>query len=160
MADFTVIKRDARGNVVLSYQGTLIERGETHVCIEARFALDDMDLGYIRLRRGDSFREWFFSDRYFNIFRVQDVDSRQLKGWYCNITRPAIIEEAQVSAEDLELDVFVHPNGCTLVLDAEEFAALRLSDLEQSRAWEAVQTIREMARRRQSPFEEIKTAPD
>ncbi len=160
MTAFTVIKRDARGKAVLSYQGTLIERGETHVCIEAQFALDDIDLGYIRLRRGDSFREWFYSDRYYNIFRVQDAVSRQLKGWYCNITRPAEIEEAQVSAEDLELDVFVHPNGRTLVLDEEEFAALRLPDLEQKRAWEAVNTIREMALRRQSPFEEIKTAPD
>lgn len=160
MTAFTVIKRDASGKAVLSYRGALIERGESHVCIEARFALDDIDLGYIRLRRGDSFREWFYSDRYFNIFRVQDVDSRQLKGWYCNITRPAEIKDAQVVAEDLELDVFVHPNGSTLVLDQEEFAALQLSDLEQKRAWEAVRTIREMARRRQRPFEEIKTAPD
>ena len=157
---FTVIKRDARGNDVLSYQGILIERGETHVCIEARFALDDIDLGYIHLRRGDRFREWFYSDRYFNIFRVQDVHSHQLKGWYCNITRPAIIEDAQVAAEDLELDVFVYPDGRALVLDQEEFAALCLSEFEQARAWEAVQTIREMVRERQSPFGDIKTAPD
>ena len=160
MTPFTIIKRDARGDLVLSYEGLLVERGEAHVCVDAIFALADRDLGYIRLRRGDIFREWFYSDRFFNIFRVQDVHSRQLKGWYCNVTRPALIEEAQVAADDLSLDVFVFPDARTLVLDEHEFEGLCLSEAERKAARAAVNTIRDMVRRRQPPFDEIKTAPD
>lgn len=160
MTPFTVIKRDAQGKMVLSYDGVLIDRSDIHVCIEARFALADRDLGFVTFRRGDLFREWFYSDRYFNIFRVGDVDNGRVKGWYCNVTRPAIISAAQVAADDLGLDVFVYPDGRTLILDEDEFERLGLLEAEQRAAWEAVHSIRELVSLRQSPFGEIKTAPD
>ena len=159
MSRFTVIKRDAHGREVLSYSGCLYERGPGFVCIDAVFSLDDRDLGYIRLRRGDIFREWFYADRGYNIFRVQDGGSGQLKGWYCNITRPAIIADDSVAADDLCLDVFVHPNGETLLLDEDDFARLNLSQPEIDAAWAAVAEIQRMARRRRPPFDEIDSNP-
>ena len=124
MRAFTVVKRDAAGKFELSYDGVLVERNESFVCIDAVFALEDRDLGYVKLRRGDRFREWFFADQWFNIFRVQDGDTGALKGWYCNITRPPVITAASVTADDLVLDVFVFPDGRTLLLDEGEFARL------------------------------------
>ena len=69
-----------------------------------------------------------------------------IKGWYCNITRPARFGPGRVTAEDLALDVFVYPDGRTLVLDEEEFADMKLpasgrreaawrSRLRKSRRW-------------------------
>ena len=155
MTAFKIIKRDAHGNDQLSYSGVVRERNDRFLCVEASFALDDRDLGYIHLRRGDVFREWFYSDCWFNIFRVQDVESKQVKGWYCNITRPAIIKPRQVAADDLGLDVFVYPDGQTLLLDADEFSRLGLPLSEQQAAWEAVAVIQEMVQTRQPPFDEI-----
>ncbi|MCY3781581.1 MAG: DUF402 domain-containing protein [Chloroflexi bacterium] len=155
MGDFTIIKRDAFGKEELSYKGVLVSRSETCVCIDARFALPDRDLGFLHLRRGDLFREWFYSDRWYNIFLVQDVDTHAVKGWYCNITRPAVIAAEQASAEDLALDVFVTPDGRTLLLDEAEFAELNLPAEEQRKAWQAVESIKTLVAERLPPFDAI-----
>ncbi len=157
MREFTVIKRDAFSRSVFSYTGVLVERTQGFVCIDAVFELEDRDLGYVRLRRGDRFREWFYAEQWFNIFRVQDAESLALKGWYCNITRPPVIAEASVTADDLGLDVFVFPAGETLLLDEEEFAQLKLSPREKEKAWQAVRVIENWASRRLPPFDEIRS---
>ena len=155
MTGYKVIKRDADGNDELSYTGKVVDRGENFVCVDAIFAFSDRDLGYIHLRKGDHFREWFFSDRWFNIFRVQDVHSGRLKGWYCNITRPAQIQDTQVAADDLALDIFVYPKGRTLLLDEAEFEHLELSDSDKQFAQDAVDTIMTMVSHHDYPFDEI-----
>ena len=156
MTAFTVIKLDARGDCELSYEGILRERTDSFICIDAVFAFSDRDLGYIKLCRGDRFREWFYADRWFNIFRVRDADAKALKGWYCNITRPPVIEARQVTAEDLCLDVFVYPDGRALLLDEEDFAELNLSKDEVEKAWQAVDAIRCLVEKRLPPFDEIR----
>ncbi len=156
MSAFTVIKLDARGDFELSYEGLLRERADRFICVDAIFALAERDLGAIKLRRGDRFREWFYRDRWYNIFRIGDVETEALKGWYCNITRPPIIEARQVAAQDLCLDVFVYPDGRRLLLDEEEFADLRLPKAEVKRAWQAVAAIACLVEKRLPPFDEIR----
>ncbi len=160
MTACTIIKRDARGVEELSYQGALCEICDEYACVEAEFGFPDRDLGYIVLRRGDVFREWFFRDRWFNIFRIADGGSKQLKGWYCNITRPPQFGPGWIAAEDLCLDVFVYPDGRTLTLDEEEFAALDLSEQERRTARKAVQEIQEMVGLRLPPFDEISSGTE
>lgn len=155
MKAITIIKRDADGVAELSYSGVLHQQGDGFVCIDAVFSLPDRDLGFIQLRRGDHFQEWFYVDRWFNIFRVSGAGSLALKGWYCNITRPPRIEAQVVAAEDLCLDLFVYPDGRTLLLDEDDFAGLRLCRRERECAWAAVATIKRMVKRRQPPFDEI-----
>lgn len=156
MVTFTVIKRDARGKFELSYEGVLRECTDSYICIDASFVMPDRDLGYIALRRGDHFREWFYRDRWFNIFRVSDGETGILKGWYCNITRPPYIGSDFVAAEDLCLDVFVYPDGRTLLLDEDDFAELNLSADEVEKAWQAVAAIRLLVSKRLPPFDEIR----
>ncbi len=157
MTAFAVIKRDANGSVELSYTGTLRERDARHICIDAVFALPDRDLGYVQLQRGDHFREWFYAGRWYNIFRVSAAQSRALKGWYCNITRPPVFGDNSVAADDLGLDVFVYPDGKTLLLDKSDFERLPLSRAEREQAWAAVADIKSRVQRRQPPFDEITT---
>ncbi len=156
MPEFEVVKCDAFGREKLSYSGALVESNEDFVCIDASFALPDHDLGFITLRRGDRFREWFYRQRYYNIFRIAAGDSGALKGWYCNITRPPVITAGRVSAEDLELDVFVHPDGRMRILDEEDFARLRLPENEATAARAALAEIRDMVSKRIQPFDELK----
>jgi hypothetical protein len=155
MATITIEKRDHLGQRVFSYEGELLERSETHVCIVATFGRNDVDAGYVVFRKGDTMTEWFFSDRWFNIFRLQDVDTGLLKGWYCNITRPAVLGESVVHADDLALDVFVSPHGEVVVLDEDEFAELDLSDHDKATALAAVEALRELVAARAGTFMEI-----
>lgn len=155
MSDFTVHKLNHRGERVFSYTGEVLERAADFVCIRARFQRETMPLGYVTLKTGDMFTEWFYADRWYNVFRVEDVDSGELKGYYCNLTRPAQIHADYVEAEDLALDVFVRPDGETLILDAEEYEALPLSNAERASVTTAVEQIYELVRRRQGPFAEL-----
>jgi len=124
----TVHKLDHEGREVWHYPASVLERGQSHIRLEAFFNRDDMDLGYAVFRRGDRFVETFYSDRWYNVFAVYDRDDGGLKGWYCNICRPAVISETAVRCDDLALDVWVSPGGEPIVLDMEEFAALAISE--------------------------------
>ena len=52
------------------------------------------------------FVEYFFADRWYNIFAIYDRDDGKIKGWYCNIGMPALIEDGLVSYVDLALDLW------------------------------------------------------
>jgi uncharacterized protein len=149
-----LIKQNARGESVWEYSGTVIARGATWVCVSAPFNHDDKDAGYVVFRRGDTFIEWHYSDRWYNVFELHDVDDGHLKGWYCNITRPAIISDDLIRADDLALDVFVSPARELLILDEDDFAALDLSPDEQQAAWDAVEAIRRAVAAHEAPFNE------
>lgn len=155
MSAITVYKNNHAGEPILHYSGQLVERGTTWVCIDASFGRDDVDVGYVVFRRGDRMTEWFFSDRWYNIFRIEDVRTKQLKGWYCNITRPAHLTDTTITADDLALDVFVTPGGAIVLDDEDEFAALRLPTAERAAALTAVAELRQMVASRAAPFDEI-----
>ncbi|MCA9909910.1 MAG: DUF402 domain-containing protein [Anaerolineae bacterium] len=155
MPAITVEKRDHLGKTLIRYQGEVIERSAHHVCLVAHFVLNDIDAGYVVFRKGDTMTEWFFSNRWYNIFKLQDVDDGHLKGWYCNVTRPAVISEDLIHADDLALDVFVSPQGAVSVLDEDEFADLVLDDEERGAASNAVEALREAVRSRTGTFAEI-----
>jgi hypothetical protein len=160
MNNITVYKCDHTGDVVWQYQGVVIQRDDHTVCLTALFNTDQADLGFVTFRRGDVFTEWFYTDRWYNVFRIQDGQTSRLKGWYCNITRPAAIMEDSVRADDLALDVMVMPNGNVVLLDEDEFAALELSSVERMEALRAVEAIRHAAAERHFPFDEILTETD
>ncbi len=148
----TVIKFDAAGDEVLRYDGRVLERGLTSVCLRAIFRHETADLGFVRFVRGDVFTEWFYTDRWYNVFRIEDRETRRLKGWYCNLTRPAEISEEIACSVDLALDVFVLPNGECRLLDEDEFAALELSPQDRAAVWAAVEEIQTLAAQRAAPF--------
>jgi uncharacterized protein len=152
---YTVEKRDHHGSIKLSYEGEVVERSATHICLIATFARDDVDAGYVVFRRGDTMTEWFYTDRWYNVFRLQDVHTGLLKGWYCNITRPAVIGETTLHADDLALDVFVSPQGAITLLDEDEFAALDLSADDHAAALAAVDALRAAVIQREGTFAEI-----
>ncbi len=79
------------------------------------------------IRTGDRFIETYFTERWYNVFEIHDREDDRLKGWYCNIGRPAVMEsENTISYVDLALDLWVAPDGSQTVLDEDEFDALDL----------------------------------
>jgi len=147
----TVYKLDHQGNPVWHYPAEVLERQPTYVRLEAFFNRDDMELGHTTFKRGDRFIEYFYSDRWFNIFVVHDRDDGRRKGWYCNICRPAEISETAVYCQDLALDLWIARDGLVHVLDEDEFAALPLSEAERACGEAAVQQLLQLAQQGQLP---------
>lgn len=141
----TVYKLDANGREVWRYPATVLEQGPNSIRLEAFFNRDDMDLGFAIFARGDRFIETFYTDRWYNIFAVYGRDDDQLKGWYCNICRPATISDSAVACDDLALDLWVTPEGAATVLDEDEFAALGLDSAESQQAEMALQELQRLA---------------
>jgi len=127
MGSITVLKLNLAGQETWRYTGRVLERHADRIVLEAHFNRDDIPFHGILLRRGDRFVETFYSDRWYNVFEMHDCDDDRLKGWYCNIGRPADIGEETVSYIDLALDLLVYPDGRQLVLDEDEFGELALS---------------------------------
>lgn len=152
----TVHKLSPQGAELWRYQGTTLERTSSSLTLEAVYDRHDEDFHGLALRAGDHFVETHYADRWYNVFAVYDVDSGKLKGWYCNITRPATLDEADIWSVDLALDLVVLPDGRWVVLDQEEFAALQLSPEETSRAQQTLRRLQQQAERLEGDFHQGK----
>jgi hypothetical protein len=150
--EITVHKLDHDGREVWQYPATELERDTHSIRLEAFFNRDDMDLGYVVFKRGDRFIETFYSDRWYNVFAVYDRDDNRLKGWYCNICRPAEISETAVRCDDLALDVWVSPSGDSVILDEVEFEAMEISNSEQILARGAIVELQNMMKTGRLPL--------
>ena len=148
----TIHKLNHEREETFSYPGRVLVRDQRSVILEAFFSRESMELGYVTLKPGDRFVEHFYSDRWYNIFTIYDADNGQLKGWYCNITRPADIADSYIRAEDLALDYFVQPAGREFILDEDEFAALPLPPEEVTAARAALAELQTLAAQRTGPF--------
>lgn len=65
--------------------------------------------------------QWFFPDRWFSLLRFVTVEDDTV-GYYVNFSRPLKeIKTNYYQDLDLELDLWLHPNGVATELDRDEF---------------------------------------
>ena len=121
-----VQKKNPAGEVLIEYEGEELKRDENSITLEALFTRDDMPFMDVVFKKGDRFVEYYYSDRWYNIFAVYDRDDGQIKGWYCNVGMPAVIADGVVSYVDLALDLWISADGRQTVLDEDEFEELNL----------------------------------
>ena len=144
------------GEDEISWEGEVIERRAAYVKLEALFQDKDfVDLGFISFERNDRFIEWYFSDRWYTIYEVRAKKGDKLKGWYCNITRPAEIRGNEIRTYDLALDLWVGPDGTSQVLDEDEFSKIKLSVSERKSARAALKELQKAVETRRPPFHMI-----
>lgn len=144
-------KKNPEGKIVFEYAGEALARNEDAIILEAFFGRDDMAFLNITLKRGDRFVETFYTKRWYNIFEIYDRDDRKFKGWYCNIGKPAVIEEDTVSYIDLALDLWVAPDGTQMVLDEDEFEALSLTEAAREKAFEGLRELQALMKTKNPP---------
>lgn len=137
-----VQKKNLAGEVTWQYEGSVLKREPNLVVLEAYFNRPDTPFMDVVLKENDRFVETFYADRWYNIFEVYDRDDGRLKGWYCNIGEPAVIEDGVVSYVDLALDLWVSANGEQTVLDEDEFEALDLGDESRAGALNGLNELR------------------
>jgi protein associated with RNAse G/E len=140
----TVVKLSPRGETKIQYQGEIVEHLSHGVIIQAYWSHLTKNLGYTSFEPGDRFIEYYYTDRWYNIFDIASAQGVR-KGWYCNIAEPAILFEDRIEQVDLLLDVWVSPEGEKLILDEDEFAAdTTLTVRQRNGAQQALQELLQM----------------
>lgn len=140
------------------YDARVLHDDGVRVTVTAPWSLPDVrDFGFVRFEPGDVFTEHYWRDRWYAVKEVRDRHGA-LKGWYCDITRPAVVVAeggAQVvRSEDLDLDLWRSADGSDVRrLDEDEFAASGLAERDPRAAERAVHALEELEElARSGPF--------
>lgn len=112
-------------------------------------------LGTIAL--GTISTEYYWLDRWYNVFRFSDHDGR-LKRFYCNVNAPPQFDGQVLSYVDLDIDVLVEPDFTYKILDIEDFEqnAKRYyySDEIQANARRALAELTRLIETKSFPFDQ------
>ncbi|WP_046728979.1 DUF402 domain-containing protein [Streptomyces humi] len=117
------------GRTKIRYPAELLHDDGNRIAVRAPWAGDvTRDFGFVRFERGDVFTEFYWRDRWYAVKEVRAADGT-LKGWYCDITRPATLTGRELVVEDLDLDLWRSGDGTDVRrLDEDEFAESGLAE--------------------------------
>jgi predicted RNA-binding protein associated with RNAse of E/G family len=143
--------------VIFSWTGEVLEQSEGEIVVLALWTTRQkpMLLGYTVFEHGDSFVEHYYWGKWYSIWEVRSHRNGRVKGWYCTICRPIEVEDDQLRFVDMELDVYVYPDGRFVILDEDELLASGLPESEQDAARAGLAEVVGMITERQAPFERI-----
>jgi len=135
------------GRTKIRYAAELLGDDGNRIAVRAPWAGDGVrDFGFVRFEKGDVFTEYYWRDRWYAVKEVRD-SSGALKGWYCDITRPATLSGAELIVEDLDLDLWRSADGTDVRrLDEDEFAESGLAETDPEAAAAAVAALDELER--------------
>jgi len=133
------------GRTKIRYPAELLADDGTRVTVRAPWAGDGVrDFGFVRFEPGDVFTEYYWRDRWYAVKEVRDAEGT-LKGWYCDITRPAVVAGTELVVEDLDLDLWRSADGTAVLrLDEDEFAASGLATTDPVAAAAAENALDEL----------------
>ncbi|MFM9367921.1 DUF402 domain-containing protein [Streptomyces sp. Da 82-17] len=139
-----VVLRKA-GRTKIGYPATLLSDDGTHLVVRALWAGEGArDFGFVRFEPGDVFTEHYWRDRWYAVKEVRAGDG-ELKGWYCDVTRPAEAGPDGIVVEDLDLDLWVSADGTSVLrLDEDEFAESGLAERDPDAAAAATAALDEL----------------
>src|SRR5690606_40302883 len=100
MNEITVFKQNPAGELLYQWPGQLLAQQGAEVLIDAAFNAESGQMGDIQRNKGVRFLDMYYLDRWYNIFEIRDPGSDQLKGWYCNVSAPAILQPGELSFRD------------------------------------------------------------
>jgi predicted RNA-binding protein associated with RNAse of E/G family len=134
-----------RGRTKISYPAELLGDDGTLIVVRAPFAGGTVrDFGFVRFEPGDVFTEFYRRDRWYAVKEIRDA-AGVLKGWYCDIARPAVRTAGRLVVEDLDLDLWRSADGTDVLrLDEDEFAESGLTESDPEAASAAVAALDEL----------------
>ncbi|MEU9759474.1 DUF402 domain-containing protein [Streptomyces sp. NPDC047985] len=135
------------GRTKIRYPADLVRDDGTRITVRAPWAAPAVrDFGFVRFEPGDVFTEHYWRDRWYAVKEVR-TGTGGLKGWYCDITRPAVLRDGELVVEDLDLDLWVSADGSSVLrLDEDEFEASGLAGRDPAAAGAARRALDELER--------------
>ncbi|TQJ48009.1 DUF402 domain-containing protein [Streptomyces sp. NBC_00080] len=133
------------GRTKIRYAAELLSDDGTRIAVRAPWAGNAVrDFGFVRFETGDVFTEYYWRDRWYAVKEVRDATGA-LKGWYCDITRPATLSGGELVVEDLDLDLWRSADGTDVRrLDEDEFEESGLTERDPAAAAAAVTALDEL----------------
>ncbi|MEU1260267.1 DUF402 domain-containing protein [Streptomyces chartreusis] len=133
------------GRTKIRYAAELVADDGTRIAVRAPWSGDGVrDFGFVRFEPGDVFTEYYWRDRWYAVKEVRDA-AGALKGWYCDVTRPATLSGTELVVEDLDLDLWRSADGTDVLrLDEDEFAESGLERSDPEAAAAAVAALDEL----------------
>jgi len=116
----TINSRKFDGKIHRSWKAELIKQENFLLTFVGEFdkEIEHPHLGVIR--RGTISYEFYWLDRWYNVFRFHEPDG-DLRNFYCNINMPPTFEKEILDYVDLDIDVLVWKDFSFEVLDLDEF---------------------------------------
>ncbi|MGW2619049.1 DUF402 domain-containing protein [Streptomyces sp. NPDC001500] len=133
------------GRTKIRYAAELLSDDGARITVRAPWAGAGVrDFGFVRFEAGDVFTEHYWRERWYAVKEVRDA-SGALKGWYCDVTRPAALSGGELVVEDLDLDLWRSADGTDVRrLDEDEFAESGLARRDPAAAAAAVAALDEL----------------
>ncbi|MEV6123427.1 DUF402 domain-containing protein [Streptomyces sp. NPDC052077] len=135
------------GRTKIRYPAALLHDDGARLTVRAPWAGAGVrDFGFVRFAPGDVFTEHYWRDRWYAVKEVR-TGAGGLKGWYCDVTRPAVRTGGELVVEDLDLDLWCSADGTDVRrLDEDEFAVSGLAERDPAAAAAAVRALDELER--------------
>ncbi|MFE2933675.1 DUF402 domain-containing protein [Streptomyces sp. NPDC059278] len=133
------------GRTKIRYPADVVRDDGVRVTVRAPWAAPGVrDFGFVRFEPGDVFTEHYWRNRWFAVKEVR-TGAGGLKGWYCDITRPAVLRDGELLVEDLDLDLWVSADGSSVLrLDEDEFEESGLAERDPAAAGAALRALDEL----------------
>ena len=103
-----------------SWTCRLVERSDRLLVLIGEFDSEVAHTGLGSIARGTVSKEFYWLDRWFNVFSFSEPDG-SFRNFYCNITMPPKFENDVLDYVDLDIDVIVWPDGRVDTLDMDDF---------------------------------------
>ncbi len=116
----TVNSRKFDNRIQRSWQCKLLERTQNQIILLGEFDKEVIHQSLGVIRRGTISYEFFWLDKFFNVFRFHEPDG-SFRNFYCNINLPPKFETNVIDYVDLDLDVLILRDFSFEILDVDEF---------------------------------------
>ena len=143
--------------VIFAWTAEILEQTDDELLVLAPWAArkEPMFLGYTVFEYGDSFLERYYPGKWYSIWEMRSHRNGRTKGWYCNICQPFELEDDQLRFVDMELDVFVYPDGRFVVLDEDALLSANLPSDQEEAARTGLGDVLTLIMDRKAPFERL-----
>jgi protein associated with RNAse G/E len=115
-----VNSRNFNGEIKRSWKADFIEKRDSLLIFVGEFEEEVRHSKLGVIRRGTVSFEYYWLDRWFNIFKFCEPEGG-LRNYYCNLNMPPVFKDGVLDYIDLEIDVLVSNNFEVEILDREEF---------------------------------------
>ena len=144
------------GRVHRSWPARVARLENSLIVLDAFFAEEVQHTLIGTIQAGTLSTEFFWTDRWYSVFRFQAPDGRLLK-FYCNINTPPTFESGALTFVDLDVDVLVQTDFSYEVLDEDEFERhaelYQYPDAYRLNVQEALDELRGLIENRRFPFD-------
>lgn len=116
----TINSRKFDGKIHRSWKAEFIEQRNSLLTFVGDFEQEVKHSHLGIIRRGTVSYEFYWLDRWYNVFRFHEPDG-DLRNFYCNVNMPPTFEDGVLNYVDLDIDILVWKDFSFEILDMDEF---------------------------------------